>query len=63
MANADRHLLFVWKPGGYELAEHDGEVPIEGMEVEQDDTRFVVTRVAPSPLPGDGRTCAYLLPV
>jgi hypothetical protein len=57
------HLLFVWKPSGYELREADGEVPAVGAEVEEDDQRLRVTKVAPSPLPGDSRPCAYLLPV
>jgi hypothetical protein len=63
---ADRsgpYLLFVWKPSGYELREADGEVPAVGAEVEEGDQRLRVTKVAPSPLPGDSRLCAYLLPV
>ena len=55
-----RYLLFVWKPTGYELRERDGEAPSVGSVVEEDEGRMVVTRVAPSPLPGDGRRCAYL---
>jgi hypothetical protein len=54
------YLLFVWKPSGYELREADGEVPSVGSEVEQDDLKLRVTKVAPSPLPGDSRPCAYL---
>jgi hypothetical protein len=54
------YLLFVWKPTGYELRERDGEAPSVGSVVEEDEGRMVVTRVAPSPLPGDGRRCAYL---
>jgi hypothetical protein len=61
VANRDgKYLLFVWKPSGYELREAEGEVPDVGSEVEQDDTRLRVTKVAPSPLPGDPRLCAYL---
>ncbi len=63
MTDAQRHLLFVWKPSGYELAERDGEPPPVGSEVEDGDKRFFVSRVAPSPLPGDDRVCAYLQPV
>jgi hypothetical protein len=55
-----RYLLFVWKPSGYELREADGEVPAVGAEVEQDGEKLRVTKVAPSPLPGDGRVCVYL---
>ena len=56
----DGHLLFVWKPSGYELHEHSGDVPGVGSEVELDGTTLRVTKVAPSPLPGDRRSCAYL---
>jgi hypothetical protein len=56
------HLLFVWKPSGYELREREGEPPEPGSELEEDGTRMVVAKVAPSPLPGDARRCAYLQP-
>ena len=54
------HLIFVWKTGGYELQERDGDAPAVGAEVEQDGETLRVTKVAPSPLPGDRRQCAYL---
>jgi hypothetical protein len=54
------YLLFVWKTSGYELREEPGDVPEVGAEVEQDGQRLRVTKVAPSPLPGDRRACAYL---
>jgi hypothetical protein len=57
---ADGHLLFVWKPTGYELREQEGDAPQLGSEVEQDGVHFRVTKLAPSPLPGDKRVCAYL---
>jgi hypothetical protein len=57
------HLRFVWTTNGYELRERDGEVPSVGDEVEEDEHRLYVTKVAPSPLPGDLRRCAYLQPV
>ena len=57
----DGHLVFVWKPSGYELREEDGDAPAVGAEVELDGTMLHVTKVAPSPLPGDKRACAYLL--
>ncbi len=57
------HLLFVWKPSGYELREREGEPPALGAEVEEDGVRMTVTKVAPSPLPADERRCAYLQPV
>jgi hypothetical protein len=55
------HLLFVWKTSGYELREQEGDPPAVGSEVEQDGETMRVTKVAVSPLPGDGRQCAYLL--
>jgi hypothetical protein len=57
------YLVFVWRSSGYELREREGEPPGVGDEVEEDETRMTVTKVAPSPLPGDGRRCAYLHPV
>jgi hypothetical protein len=56
------YLEFVWTPHGYEFHEREGDPPQVGSEVEEDSGRFVVMKVAPSPLPGDGRRCAYLQP-
>jgi hypothetical protein len=56
------HVLFVWTPNGYEFHEREGDPPPVGSEVEERHARFVVTKVAASPLPGDGRRCAYLQP-
>jgi hypothetical protein len=56
------HLLFRWSPSGYTLVERSGEPPAVGDEVEDGEDRFRVTKIAPSPLPGDPRPCAYLLP-
>ena len=58
---AEGYLLFVWKPSGYELREQDGDVPAVGAEVEADGHTMRVTKIAPSPLPGDRRQCAYLV--
>jgi hypothetical protein len=55
-----KYLLFVSKPTGYELHERDGELPSVGSVLDEEDGRMVVTRVGPSPLPGDDRRCAYL---
>jgi len=64
MANATgKYLLFIWNPTGYELREADGDVPAVGAQVEADDRKLQVTKVAPSPLPGDDRLCAYLIAV
>jgi hypothetical protein len=60
---AEQYLVFVSKPSGYELQEREGEVPVVGDEVEEDTGRFSVSKVAPSPLPGDSRRCVYLQPV
>ena len=57
----DKHLLFVPRHSGYELAERDGEAPRAGEEVDLDSSgRFVVVKVTSSPLPQDERSCAYL---
>jgi len=57
------HVLFVSTPNGYELHEREGDPPPVGSEVEEQNARFVVSKVAASPLPGDGRRCAYLQPI
>jgi hypothetical protein len=54
------YLVFVSKTSGYELREREGDVPAVGAEVEQDGELLRVTKVAPSPLPGDRRQCVYL---
>lgn len=56
----DTHLLFVWGPTGYELRERDGQPPAVGDEVDEDGVRMRVSKVGPSPLPGDPRPCAFL---
>jgi hypothetical protein len=56
------YLLFVWKPSGYELREREGDAPAVGDEIEEDETRMTVTKVAASPLPRDDRRCAYVQP-
>jgi hypothetical protein len=57
------HLRFVWTANGYELRERDGDAPGVGDEVDEGEERLRVTKVAPSPLPGDGRRCVYLQPL
>ena len=56
------YLLFVWSPRGYTLEERPGDAPQAGAEVEDGERRYRVTKLAPSPLPGDRRRCVYLLP-
>jgi len=55
-----KYLLFIWKPSGYELREEDGQPPAIGSEVEGDNGKLQVTKIAPSPLPNDPRPCVYL---
>jgi hypothetical protein len=55
-----QHLLFVWKTSGYELVEQDGELPAIGAQIEVEGKPLRVTKIGPSPLPGDRRMCAYL---
>lgn len=61
--SANGYLLFISKPTGYELRSRDGVLPGVGDEIEEDGTRLRVSKIAPSPLPGDRRPCAYLQPV
>jgi hypothetical protein len=50
------YLLFVWSPSGYTLREQEGEVPRVGDEIEDG---LVITKLGPSPVPGDTRPCAF----
>ena len=56
------YVLFVWKSSGWELREREGDPPAVGEEIEEDGVSMTVTKLAPSPLPGDDRRCAYLQP-
>jgi hypothetical protein len=53
------HLIFAWSPAGYSLRERDGDPPEIGAELEDDGHELVVTKIGPSPLPGDARPCAF----
>lgn len=58
------HVLFIWKPTGYEIREREGEPPSVGSVVEvEEGVRQEVNRISPSPLPGDGRRAVYLQPL
>jgi hypothetical protein len=57
------YLLFISKPTGYELREHQGALPGVGEEIQEDGARLRVSKIGPSPLPGDRRRCAYLQPL
>jgi hypothetical protein len=53
------YLLFVWSPNGWTLREREGDPPPRGATVEEGEVRLRVTKIGPSPLPGDRRPCAY----
>jgi hypothetical protein len=53
------HLLFLWSPQGYALRERDGDPPDVGSTVEDGERVLRVSKVGPSPLPGDRRPCAF----
>ena len=56
------HLVFVWTPHGYGLDVADGPAPAVGARVSVGGVDRVVAKLGRSPLPGDGRRCAYLGP-
>lgn len=53
------YLLFVWSPSGWTLQLRRGEVPQVGATVEEGERVLRVSKLGPSPLPGDRRPCAY----
>lgn len=53
------YLLFVWSSAGWTLRERDGELPHVGATVDEDDKQLRISKIGPSPLPGDRRPCAY----
>ena len=53
------HLLFVWSPNGWTLREREGAPPARGATVEEGDVVLRISKIGPSPLPGDRRPCAY----
>lgn len=54
------YLLFVWRTSGYVLEEREGEIPSVGSAIELTEGRQTVSKIGPSPLPGDSRPCLYL---
>jgi signal peptidase I len=54
------HLLFVWRPTGYQLLERLGEPPAAGTVLDEGERLYRVAKLAGSPLPADLRPCAYL---
>lgn len=60
------HVLFIWQASGYQLLSREGQVPEAGAEItlsEHGGGRYLVSKVGPSPLPGDYRRCAFLEPL
>jgi hypothetical protein len=57
------YLVFISKPSGYELRERQGDLPGIGQEIDEDGTRLRVSKIGPSPFPGDRRRCVFLQPV
>jgi hypothetical protein len=55
-------VLFAPTAAGYLLIEQDGSPPSHAATVDLSDPpgRFEVVKLARSPLPADGRVCAYL---
>ena len=53
-------VAFVSSPDGYRLLERNGPLPPRGAVLELEGGSVVVLRLGPSPLPGDGRRCAFL---
>ena len=60
LCRAVAHLLFVPAKRGYTLVHRDGPPPAHGSSLVVDGLRLTVTKLGRSPLPGDGRPCAYL---
>ncbi|HEX4929133.1 MAG TPA: hypothetical protein VFV62_00380 [Gaiellaceae bacterium] len=53
------YVLFVWSTSGWTLQQRDGDVPAVGSTVEANEKLLRVSKIGPSPLPGDRRPCAY----
>jgi predicted nuclease with TOPRIM domain len=56
------HVRLIALSGGYRLSVSDEPSPRQGDRVEVEGAWFVVARAGRSPLPGDGRPCALLMP-
>ncbi|HUQ23117.1 MAG TPA: hypothetical protein VM049_08885 [Gaiellaceae bacterium] len=53
------YVLFVWSPNGWTLQQRDGDTPAVGETVDAGPALLRVSKLGPSPLPGDRRRCAY----
>ncbi len=52
-------MLFIWSPNGWTLQEREGDPPAVGSTVQDGDRTLQVSKIGPSPLPGDRRPCAF----
>lgn len=57
--NPSGHLLFVWSANGWTLKEREGDPPAVGSTVQDGDRTLQISKIGPSPLPGDRRRCAF----
>jgi hypothetical protein len=57
--NGTTFLLFIWTTSGWVLREQDGEPPAVGDHLDEGGSRLTVSKIGPSPLPGDRRRCVY----
>jgi hypothetical protein len=56
------HTALLCRPGGYAVLELESGPPALGEVITVDREDFTVSRLAPSPFPGDQRRCAILVP-
>jgi hypothetical protein len=54
-----QYLIFVWSPSGWTLRQREGDVPQVGSTVDEGQARLRVSKIGPSPLPGDRRRCVF----
>ena len=59
-SQSSSHLLFVPEDDGYELVEREGPPPAVGEAIQLGEAALVVTKVGPSPLPFDDRSCVFI---
>lgn len=57
--NGGGYVLFVWSPAGWTLQQRTGEPPALGATIENGERLLRVSKIGPSPLPGDHRRCAF----
>jgi hypothetical protein len=57
--NRGGHVLFLWSANGWTLQERDGDPPTVGSTIQDGDRTLRVSKIGPSPLPGDRRPCAF----